>query len=154
MMLPGAAGMSELDRTIHEPVRLRMIGDLLFQRVDLADFNFMLSTLRLSKGNLTSPTSISWRPAGYLEVRKSFSGKMPHTEYRLTDAGRTALADYWAALDAIHTTAWCCGVVTPRRSLAGLLARRVIPRFSAPNAANDSAALVLETSSSSCPKGQ
>ncbi len=91
--------MSELDRTIHEPVRLRIMSIL--SGVDLADFNFMLSALRLSKGNLASHVDKLER-AGYLEVRKSFNGKMPHTEYRLTDAGRTALADYWAALDAIR----------------------------------------------------
>ena len=92
--------MSELDRTIHEPVRLRIMAIL--SGVDLADFNFMLSALRLSKGNLACHVDKLER-AGYLEVRKSFNGKMPHTEYRLTDAGRTALADYWAALDAIRT---------------------------------------------------
>jgi DNA-binding PadR family transcriptional regulator len=43
--------------------------------------------------------------AGYVAVEKSFSGKMPHTEYRLTDAGRTALAKYWIALDAIRADA-------------------------------------------------
>ena len=91
--------MSELDRTIHEPVRLRIMAIL--SGVDLADFNFMLSALRLSKGNLASHVDKLER-AGYLEVRKSFNGKMPHTEYRLTDVGRTALADYWAALDAIR----------------------------------------------------
>ena len=93
--------MSELDRTIHEPVRLRIMAIL--SGVDLADFNFMLSTLRLSKGNLACHVDKLER-AGYIEVLKSFNGKVPHTEYCLTDAGRTALADYWAALDAIRTS--------------------------------------------------
>ena len=91
--------MSELDRTIHEPVRLRIMSIL--SGVDLADFNFMLSAPRLSKGNLACHIDKLER-AGYVEVQKSFNGKMPHTEYRLTDAGRTALADYWTALDAIR----------------------------------------------------
>ena len=91
--------MSELDRTIHEPVRLRIMAIL--TGVDTADFNFMLSTLGLSKGNLACHIDKLER-AGYVEVRKSFNGKMPHTEYRLTGAGRTALADYWTALDAIR----------------------------------------------------
>ena len=92
--------MSELDRTIHEPVRLRIMSIL--SGVDLADFNFMLSALRLSKGNLACHVDKLER-AGYVDVRKSFNGKMPHTEYRLTGAGRTALADYWTAIDAIRT---------------------------------------------------
>jgi DNA-binding MarR family transcriptional regulator len=91
--------MSELDRIIHEPVRLRIMAIL--SGVDCADFKFMLSTLGLSKGNLASHVDKLER-AGYVEVEKSFNGKLPHTEYRLTRAGRTALADYWAALDVIR----------------------------------------------------
>ena len=91
--------MSELDRTIHEPVRLRIMAIL--SGVDRADFKFMLSTLGLSKGNLASHVDKLER-AGYVDVQKSFNGKMPHTDYRLTDAGRTALAGYWAALDVIR----------------------------------------------------
>jgi DNA-binding PadR family transcriptional regulator len=91
--------MSELDRTIHEPVRLRIVAIL--SGVDRADFNFMLTTLQLSKGNLACHIEKLER-AGYVEIQKSFVGKLPHTEYRLTDTGRAALADYWAALDAIR----------------------------------------------------
>jgi DNA-binding MarR family transcriptional regulator len=91
--------VSELDRVIHEPVRLRIMAIL--SGVDRADFKFMLATLGLSKGNLASHTDKLER-AGYIDVKKSFSGRMPHTEYSLTDAGRTALANYWAALDGIR----------------------------------------------------
>jgi DNA-binding MarR family transcriptional regulator len=71
--------------------------------VDRADFNFMLSTLGLSKGNLACHVD-KLEQAGYVEVQESFIGKIPHTEYRLTDAGRSALADYWAALDVIRAS--------------------------------------------------
>ena len=91
--------MSELDRVIHEPVRLRIMAIL--SGVDRADFKFMLSTLGLSKGNLASHVD-KLEQAGYVEVQKSFNGKMPHTEYCMTDAGRCALADYWATLDGIR----------------------------------------------------
>jgi DNA-binding MarR family transcriptional regulator len=94
--------MSELDRVIHEPVRLRIMAIL--SGVDRADFKFMLSTLGLSKGNLASHVD-KLEQAGYVEVQKSFCGKMPHTEYHLTDAGRDALADYWNALDTIRAGA-------------------------------------------------
>ena len=43
--------------------------------------------------------------AGYVEVLKSFNGKIPHTEYRLNKPGRKALASYWAALDQIRAAA-------------------------------------------------
>ena len=91
--------MSELDRVIHEPVRLRIMAIL--SGVDRADFKFMLSTLGLSKGNLASHVD-KLEQAGYVEVEKSFNGKMPHTEYRMTGAGRVAWADHWAALDGIR----------------------------------------------------
>ena len=92
--------MSELDRVIHEPVRLRIMAIL--SGVDRADFKFMLSTLGLSKGNLASHMD-RLEQAGYVEIHKSFNGKLPHTEYCLTDAGRIALSKYWAELDAIRT---------------------------------------------------
>jgi len=91
--------MTELDRTIHEPARLRILTIL--SGVDLADFNFLLSTLGLSKGNLSSHMD-RLEGAGYVEVRKSFNGKIPHTEYQMTGAGRKALAEYWAVLDGIR----------------------------------------------------
>ena len=91
--------MTDLDRIIHEPVRLRIVAIL--AGVDRADFNFMLSTLGLSKGNLASHVDKLER-AGYVEVLKSFEGKIPRTEYRLTASGHTALSEHWAALDRIR----------------------------------------------------
>ena len=93
--------MTGIDRIIHEPARLRILSILL--GVDLADFNFLLSTLGLSRGNLSSHMDKLER-AGYVEVKKGFNGKIPHTDYRMTDGGRTALSDYWAALDQIRTS--------------------------------------------------
>ena len=93
--------MTDIDRIIHEPVRLRILSIL--AGVDLADFKFLLSTLGLSRGNLSSHMDKLER-AGYVEVRKGFNGRIPHTEYRITDGGRKALSDYWAALDQIRTS--------------------------------------------------
>jgi len=91
--------MNELDRTIHEPARLRIL--MILSGVDVADFSFLLETLGLTKGNLSSHMD-KLEKAGYVEVIKSFQGKMPHTDFRLTDAGRVALTAYWAELDAIR----------------------------------------------------
>ena len=91
--------MTDLNRVIHEPARLRIL--MLLAGVDLADFNFLLSTLKLTKGNLSSHMDRLER-VGYVTVSKSFNGKIPHTDYGLTDRGREALADYWAALDKIR----------------------------------------------------
>ena len=91
--------MTQLDRIIHEPVRLRIMSIL--SGVDRADFKFMLSTLGLSKGNLSSHVD-KLEKAGYVEVHKGYNGKIPHTEYGLTETGRSALTNHWAALDEIR----------------------------------------------------
>ena len=67
----------ELDRTIHEPVRLRIMAML--GGVDTVDFNFLVSTLGLSKGNLSSHIE-KLEAAGYVQVTKGFNGKITHTQ--------------------------------------------------------------------------
>jgi DNA-binding MarR family transcriptional regulator len=71
--------------------------------VDRVDFTFMLTTLGLSKGNLSSHVDRLER-AKYVKVHKSFSGKSTLTEYSLTKKGQKALADYWSALDQIRAS--------------------------------------------------
>ena len=93
--------MTEIDRLIHEPVRLRILSIL--TGVDLADFKFLVSTLGLSRGNLSSHMDKLER-ASYVEIQKSFNGKVPHTNYRITDGGRKALSGYWEAIDQIRTS--------------------------------------------------
>ena len=91
--------MTDPDRTIHEPARLRVLTIL--SGVDTADFKFLLTALGLSKGNLSSHVS-RLEDAGYVKVTKSFNGKIPHTDYKLTKTGRKALSDYWTTLDEIR----------------------------------------------------
>ena len=91
--------MSDIDRVIHEPVRLRIMSVL--TGVDRADFTFMLTTLGLSKGNLSSHIE-KLENAGYVRVKKSFSGKTTLTEYSLTKNGKQALERYWNALDELR----------------------------------------------------
>lgn len=92
--------MNDLDRVIHEPARLRILTIL--SGVDATDFNFLLETLGLTKGNLSSHMD-RLEKAGFVEVIKSFRGRMPHTEFSLTKQGRDALNEYWASLDAIRS---------------------------------------------------
>lgn len=91
--------MSDLDRTIHEPARLRILT--LLSGLDAVDFSFLLSTLGLTKGNLSSHMD-KLEKAGYVLVEKSFNGRIPHTEFRITPEGHTALKEYWEGLDAIR----------------------------------------------------
>lgn len=89
----------KLDNVIHEPARLLLMT--LLSGAESADFSFLLVASRLTKGNLSSHL-IRLESAGYVEVTKSFRGRVPHTDYRLTTAGREALARYWGLLDAIR----------------------------------------------------
>jgi DNA-binding transcriptional ArsR family regulator len=94
--------LPDVDRTIHEPARLRILTIL--SSAESVSYNFLRTTLGLTNGNLGSHLDRLER-AGLVEVRKSFQGKTPHTDYALTQPGQTALAGYWAALDAIRSSA-------------------------------------------------
>jgi len=91
--------MNDLDRLIHEPARLRILTIL--SGLDLADFNFLLNTLGLTKGNLSSHMD-KLEKAGYVDITKTFNGKVPHTEFAITGAGREALVQYWRDIDQIR----------------------------------------------------
>ncbi|MBN2084894.1 MAG: transcriptional regulator [Anaerolineales bacterium] len=90
--------LSELDRVIHEPARLLLVA--LLSSVESADFLFLLKESRLTKGNLSVHLT-RLEEAGYLTVKKSFRGKIPHTEFRLTAKGKTAFDDYREQLGTI-----------------------------------------------------
>jgi len=94
--------VSELDPLIHQPTRLRLV--MLLSGVDTADFNFLLNALSLTKGNLSSHMN-QLEEAGYVEVSKTFNGKIPHTSYRITGLGRSRLDAYWQAIDRIRHSA-------------------------------------------------
>jgi DNA-binding MarR family transcriptional regulator len=64
------------------------------------EFGFLEQVSGLSKGNLSSHMS-KLEAGGLIEVKKSFRGKRPLTELRITTAGRKALADYRQRLAAV-----------------------------------------------------
>ena len=83
--------IADIDRVIHEPGRL-MIVALLFA-VDRADFLYLQHETAMNKGTLSSHLS-RLEEAGYVEVTKTYRGKVPQTLLRLTEAGRKAFDDY------------------------------------------------------------
>ena len=89
----------EIDKIIHEPARLRIM--MILSGIDEADFTFLVSTLEMTRGNLSSHVD-RLEGAGYLKISKSFNGKIPHTSYRLTKMGKRALSKYWKALEEIR----------------------------------------------------
>lgn len=95
-----AKSISMLDRIIHEPARL-MIAALL-SGIDQADFLYLLHETGLNKGTLSSHLS-RLEEAGYVEITKTYRGKIPQTLLRLTSAGRKAFTLYRKALQGALT---------------------------------------------------
>jgi DNA-binding MarR family transcriptional regulator len=83
--------IAALDRVIHEPGRL-MVAALLFA-VEQTDFLYLLHETGMNKGTLSSHIS-RLEEAGYVEVVKTYRGKVPQTLLRLTEAGRKAFEQY------------------------------------------------------------
>ena len=91
----------EFDKIIHEPARLRIM--MILAGLEQADFSFLLTTLSLTRGNLSRHVE-KLEAAGYLKVKKSFKGKIPNTSYQVTQKGSEALSQYWENLDAVRRT--------------------------------------------------
>lgn len=83
--------MTNLDRVIHEPARLMLVA--LLAGVREADFLWLQRESSLTKGNLSSHLT-RLEEAGYVEVQKTFKGKVPLTVIRLTRAGKAAFEGY------------------------------------------------------------
>lgn len=83
--------VKEIDKLIHEPVRLLLLAHLYV--VESADFIYLMNQLGLTFGNLSSHMS-KLEEAGYIAVEKEFVEKKPVTHLSLTDEGRAAFADY------------------------------------------------------------
>ena len=86
-----AASPDAIDRVVHEPARLQMMGQLFV--VESADFLFVMQQTGMTQGNLSSHMS-KLEAAGYLEVQKTFVGRRPRTILRLTPQGRRAFKKY------------------------------------------------------------
>ena len=89
--------ISGLDRVIHEPGRLMIMA--LLAVVKECDFLYLLHETEMSNGNLSSHLA-RLEAAGYVEIEKTYRGKVPLTLLRLTRAGRAAFEDYRKALKA------------------------------------------------------
>jgi DNA-binding MarR family transcriptional regulator len=88
----------ELDRLIHERLRLGIVSALAVN--DRLTFNDLKALLQTTDGNL-SVHARKLEDAEYLTCEKSFDGRVPRTEYRLTAAGRRALEKYLVHMEAI-----------------------------------------------------
>ena len=95
---PRLAGAKDLDRLIHERSRLGILSALAVN--EALSFNEIKGLLGLTDGSL-SVHARKLEDAGYVACSKTFAGRLPHTEYRLTAAGRRALQEYLGHMEAL-----------------------------------------------------
>lgn len=87
-----------LDRLIHERMRLGIISALAANAS--LTFNDLKNLMNTTDGNL-SVHARKLEDGGYIECSKTFEGRTPKTEYKITDAGRQALQDYLSHMETI-----------------------------------------------------
>ena len=88
----------DLDRLIHERMRLGIVSALAVN--DTLTFNDLKRLMQTTDGNL-SVHARKLEDAAYITCTKSFEGRVPKTEYRLTAAGRRALERYLNHMEAL-----------------------------------------------------
>jgi DNA-binding MarR family transcriptional regulator len=86
------------DRLIHERARLGIVSALAVN--ESLTFNELKKLLATTDGNVSVHTR-KLEDAGYVQSTKSFAGRIPRTEYRLTLAGRKALDKYLVHMEAL-----------------------------------------------------
>jgi len=96
--VPSQKAVSELDRVIHERIRLGVVSALAVNAT--LTFTELKELLGVTDGNLSVHTR-KLEDADYVECNKTFEGRIPRTEYRLTAAGRAALGKYLAHMESL-----------------------------------------------------
>ena len=95
---PSGSGLPEFDRLIHERMRLGIVSALAVN--ESLTFNDLKKLMNTTDGNL-SVHARKLEEAQYITCSKSFEGRVPKTEYRLTAAGRRALERYLDHMEAL-----------------------------------------------------
>ena len=89
---------ADLDRLVHERVRLAIVSALAAR--ESLTFNELKSLVKTTDGNL-SVHARKLEEAEYIACDKSFEGRVPKTEYRLTALGRRAFERYLDHMEAL-----------------------------------------------------
>ncbi len=89
---------SELDKVIHERMRLGIISALAANKN--LSFTELKNLLNTTDGNI-SVHARKLEDAGYLSCEKSFNGRVPLTEYKITKQGKNALVKYLNHMEAL-----------------------------------------------------
>jgi DNA-binding MarR family transcriptional regulator len=97
-VIEAAGNTPKLDRLIHDRLRLGILSALSVN--PSLTFGDLKKLLDASDGNL-SVHARKLEEAGYIQCAKSFAGRMPKTEYRLSASGRKALDRYLDHMEAL-----------------------------------------------------
>ncbi len=95
---PATAAAQNLDRLVHERLRLGILSALSVN--ESLTFTELKKLLETTDGNL-SVHARKLEEAGYVSCTKGFEGRVPRTDYRLTAAGRKALERYLDHMEAL-----------------------------------------------------
>ena len=93
--------MAELNETIHQPVRLRIMAALVtLEPGNEVDFTYLRDLLEVTDGNLGAHLR-KLEEAGYIEVNKAFIERKPRTFISATTEGRKIFQEHVSALESI-----------------------------------------------------
>ena len=95
---PAQSRAADLDRLIHEPIRLGIVSALAAN--DTMTFNELKELLKTTDGNL-SVHARKLEEGQYVACEKYFEGRVPRTEYCLTATGKRALETYLDRMEAL-----------------------------------------------------
>jgi DNA-binding MarR family transcriptional regulator len=98
----GSTDADELDRLVHERIRLGIVSALAAE--ENMSFGDLKTILKTSDGNL-SVHARKLEGAGYIAVKKGYEDRKPKTEYRLTTKGRKALETYLIRMETLLSEA-------------------------------------------------
>jgi len=86
--------MEQLDETIHQPVRLKIMAALkALPKQEAIEFVRLRAVVEATEGNLGAHLT-TLEKAGYVAIEKDFVGKKPRTRVTLTAQGRRAFERY------------------------------------------------------------
>jgi DNA-binding MarR family transcriptional regulator len=93
--------MPELNETIHQPVRLRVMAALVtLAPNEEVDFTYLRELLEVTDGNLGAHLR-KLEEAGYININKAFVERKPRTYVSATNEGREVFNQHVAALESI-----------------------------------------------------
>lgn len=95
---PRTSEDARFDRLVYERVRLGIMSSLAVN--EQLTFNELKALFEVSDGNLSAHAR-KLEEAGYILCSKSFEGRRPKSEYRLTPVGRKALYRYLEHIEAV-----------------------------------------------------